>query len=59
VFHVEGDFTGSWRHNPKDWLEALDGTDSARGIIYTTWFGQYGLLAAFGDLVRREHGTKP
>jgi len=89
---VEGDFTGSWRHvpkelvivcwyyarreaslahfsklgfktlagayydgdtleNPKDWLEALDRTPGAIGIMYTTWRNKYQLLAPFGDLV--------
>jgi hypothetical protein len=89
---VEGDFTGSWKHVPKDlaivcwyyakrepslkffsdlgfstlagayydgdtlenprgWLEALDQTEGATGIMYTTWENKYGLLAAFGDLV--------
>ncbi|MCX7826933.1 MAG: hypothetical protein N2689_15470 [Verrucomicrobiae bacterium] len=91
---VDGDFTGSWNHVPKDliivcwyfkmrerslkffsdqgfrtlagayydgdtldnprgWLEALDRTPNARGIMYTTWRNKYDLLAAFGDLVSR------
>jgi len=39
--------------NPKGWLEALDRTPQAVGIMYTTWQNKYGLLAAFGDLVSR------
>ncbi len=91
---VEGDFTGSWRHvpkdltivcwyyrkraeslghfsrlgfktlagayydgdtldNPKGWLDALDKTPGAVGILYTTWRSKYELLAGFGDLVSK------
>jgi hypothetical protein len=91
---VEGDFTGSWQHvpkdlvivcwyykkraeslghfsklgfktlagayydadtleNPKGWLEALDRTRGAVGIMYTTWQNKYELLAGFGDLVSK------
>jgi hypothetical protein len=89
---VEGDYTGSWRHVPKDlvivcwyyakrreslgffsshgfktlagayydgdtlenprgWLEVLDRTPRAVGIMYTTWQSKYDLLGPFGDLV--------
>jgi len=37
--------------NPKGWLEALDATTGACGIMYTTWLNKYDLLPAFGDLV--------
>lgn len=37
--------------NPRDWLEALDKTPGAEGIMYTTWRNKYGLLGPFGDLV--------
>ncbi|MFC1805942.1 hypothetical protein ACFL09_03080, partial [Planctomycetota bacterium] len=91
---VEGDFTGSWRHvpkelivatwyfrkrrasldhfsklgfrtlagayydgdtldNPKGWLDDLDTTPKAVGIMYTTWRNKYALLAPFGDLVSK------
>jgi len=91
---VEGDFTGSWKHvpkdlvivcwyyrkrkeslgffsrlgfktlagayydgdtldNPKGWLETLDKTPRAIGIMYTTWRNKYDLLAGFGDLVSK------
>ena len=93
-FMVDGDFTGSWQHVPKDlgiccwyykqrepslkffsglgfrtlagayydadtlenprgWLEVLDRTPNAVGIMYTTWRNKYELLAPFGDLVNR------
>jgi hypothetical protein len=37
--------------NPKAWLESLDRTLGAIGIMYTTWENKYELLPAFGDLV--------
>jgi hypothetical protein len=37
--------------NPRAWLEALDATPGACGIMYTTWLNKYDLLPAFGDLV--------
>ena len=37
--------------NPKGWLEALDNTPGAVGIMYTTWRNKYTLLGPFGDLV--------
>ncbi|MBL8228128.1 MAG: hypothetical protein JNL98_06610 [Bryobacterales bacterium] len=39
--------------NPKGWLESLDRTPHAIGIMYTTWQQKYGLLADFGDLVSK------
>ena len=39
--------------NPKGWLEALDNTPGACGILYTTWLDKYDLLGAFGDLVSK------
>jgi hypothetical protein len=35
----------------KRWLESLDRTPGACGIMYTTWEDKYKLLAPFGDLV--------
>jgi hypothetical protein len=93
-YMVDGDFTGSWEHipkdliiacwyhrrrnlslghfsrlgfrtlagayydaddlqNPKDWLESLDRTPGAIGIMYTTWENKYKLLAGFGELVSK------
>jgi len=39
--------------NPKGWLESLDRTQGAAGIMYTTWENKYRLLPAFGDLVSK------
>lgn len=39
--------------NPKGWLESLDRTPGAVGILYTTWQRKYALLGEFGDLVWR------
>jgi hypothetical protein len=39
--------------NPKGWLEALDNTPGACGILYTTWLNKYELLGPFGDLVSK------
>lgn len=91
---VDGDFTGSWKHlpkeigiacwyytrrnaslshfsglglrtlaaayydaddlkNPEGWLEALDKTEGAEGIMYTTWENKFDLLPDFGDLVTK------
>jgi len=39
--------------NVKTWLEALDKTEGAVGIMYTTWLNKYELLADFGNLVSK------
>ncbi len=39
--------------NPKGWLQSLDRTPGAVGIMYTTWENKYKLLPAFGDLVSK------
>jgi hypothetical protein len=39
--------------NPQGWLEAMDSTPNAAGIMYTTWSSKYKLLAPFGDLVSK------
>jgi hypothetical protein len=39
--------------NPEGWLEAMDSTPNATGIMYTTWSGEYKLLAPFGDMVSK------
>jgi hypothetical protein len=41
--------------NPRAWLQALDATPGASGIMYTTWLNKYELLAPFGDLVSRSN----
>lgn len=91
---VDGDYTGSWEHVPKDltivcwyyekrkeslgffsshgfktlagayydgdtldnprgWLEVLDKTPGAVGIMYTTWRDKYDLLGPFGKMLDR------
>ncbi len=37
--------------NCRQWLDSLDRTPGAVGIMYTTWQNKYDLLGAFGDLV--------
>jgi hypothetical protein len=39
--------------DPEGWLEAMDNTPNAAGIMYTTWSSKYKLLAQFGDLVSK------
>ncbi len=39
--------------NVEGWLESLDRTEGAAGIMYTTWLNKYSLLGAFGDLVNK------
>jgi len=45
--------------NPKGWLEALDVTPGASGIMYTTWLHKYALLAGFGDLISKPRKLIP
>jgi len=42
---------GDTLDNPRGWLDVLDQTPQAVGIMYTTWRDKYELLAPFGDLV--------
>jgi len=44
-------YDGDTLDNPRGWLEALERTPKACGIMYTTWRNKYELLAPFGDLV--------
>jgi hypothetical protein len=39
--------------NPKGWLTVMDTTPGATGIMYTTWSGDFKLVAPFGDLVSK------
>ena len=39
--------------NPKGWLDDMDKTPHAEGIMYTTWSNKYKLLPQFGDLVSK------
>jgi hypothetical protein len=49
AYYDSGDLAGS-----RQWLELLEKTPGATGIIYTSWKGRYRLLADFGDMV---HGV--
>jgi len=44
-------YDGDTLENPTGWLEALNDTPGACGIMYTTWRNKYELLAPFGHLV--------
>lgn len=44
-------YDGDDLKDPEGWLEAMDSTPNAAGIMYTTWSSKYKLLAPFGDLV--------
>jgi hypothetical protein len=46
-------YDGDDLSNPQGWLEAMDSTPNATGIMYTTWSSKYQLLAPFGDLVSK------
>ena len=39
--------------NVAGWLDALDRTPGAMGIMYTTWENKYQLLPGYGDMVAR------
>ncbi len=44
-------YDGDTLDNPRGWLETLERTPKACGIMYTTWQNKYELLGPFGDLV--------
>jgi len=44
-------YDGDTLESPRRWLEVLDRTPKALGIMYTTWRNKYDLLGPFGDLV--------
>jgi len=44
-------YDGDTLENPRGWLEVLEYTPNACGIMYTTWQNKYELLGSFGDLV--------
>ncbi len=46
-------YDGDTLENPQGWLDVLDKTPDAIGIMYTTWQDKYDLLAAFGDMLDR------
>jgi len=44
-------YDGDTLENPRGWLDALDKTPEAAGIMYTTWQAKYDLLGPFGELL--------
>ncbi|UCG46728.1 MAG: hypothetical protein JSU94_14630 [Phycisphaerales bacterium] len=44
-------YDGNTLENPTGWLESLERTPGASGIMYTTWRNKYDMLGPFGDLV--------
>jgi hypothetical protein len=44
-------YDGDTLDNPRGWLDVLEHTAGAGGIMYTTWRNKYELLAPFGNLV--------
>ncbi|MBN2313084.1 MAG: hypothetical protein JXM79_04090 [Sedimentisphaerales bacterium] len=44
-------YDGDTLENPAGWLDALNETSGACGIMYTTWQNKYDLLEDFGHLV--------
>jgi hypothetical protein len=51
---VKTEDDGDTLDNPKEWLENLNRTPGAVGIMDTTWRNKYELLAPFGELVSKE-----
>jgi hypothetical protein len=41
------------KKNAEGWMDAMDTTPGATGIMYTTWGKKYKFLAPFGDLVSK------
>jgi hypothetical protein len=44
-------YDGDTLENPIGWLEVLERTPGAVGVMYTTWRNKYELLGPFGELV--------
>jgi hypothetical protein len=44
-------YDGDTLENPQGWLDVLDRTPNAVGIMYTTWQNKYALLGPFGELL--------
>ncbi|MCK5270948.1 MAG: hypothetical protein KAJ52_00160 [Sedimentisphaerales bacterium] len=47
-------YDGDTLENPRGWLEAMEKTPGAVGIMYTTWQNKYDLLGPFGDMISRK-----
>jgi len=51
-------YDGDTLENPSGWLDVLEATPGASGIMYTTWRNKYELLAPFGNLVTERGSLK-
>lgn len=51
-------YDGDTLDNPSGWLDVLEATPGASGIMYTTWRNKYDLLAPFGNLVTTRGSLK-
>jgi len=51
-------YDGDTLDNPSGWLDVLEATPGASGIMYTTWRNKYDLLAPFGNLVTERGNLK-
>ncbi|MHC4508976.1 MAG: hypothetical protein ACYTAO_08455 [Planctomycetota bacterium] len=51
-------YDGDTLENPAGWLDVLEVTPGACGIMYTTWRNKYELLAPFGNLVTGQQMLK-
>jgi hypothetical protein len=51
-------YDGDTLDNPSGWLDVLEATPGASGIMYTTWRNKYDLLAPFGNLVTARGSLK-
>jgi len=51
-------YDGDTLDNPSGWLDVLEATPGASGIMYTTWRNKYDLLAPFGNLVTERVNLK-
>jgi hypothetical protein len=51
--YYDADTWEKTEENAEGWMDAMDTTPGAMGIMYTTWGGNYKFLAPFGDLVSK------
>ena len=51
--YYDADTLEETEKNAEGWMDAMDTTPGATGIMYTTWSSNYKLLAPFGDLVSK------
>ena len=51
--YYDADTLEETKKNAEGWMEAMDTSPGATGIMYTTWGAKYKLLAPFGDLVSK------